>query len=305
MGMSSSPGSPSFAVSLSHALADVTETVGKSVVSLAARRFPASGVAHAPDLVLTAAHAVARASRVAVRAPGEEAEVAAQLVGQDPALDVALLRVPGARLEPLRWRAADGLRAGSLVLAISRPRGALRARLGLLGGVGPGFRTPWGGRVDAALEVELSPRPGLAGAALADAEGQGVGLVVSGLGRSRRMVLPPATLGRVVEELLAHGRVRRGYLGVGTQGVRIPTSLHGVTGHAHGLLVVAVEPGSPADAAGLAFGDVLLEIGGTPTGDAHDLLGTLADAKVGEPLSVKLLRAGAVLERSVTVGVRP
>jgi S1-C subfamily serine protease len=302
--MNSAPPVPeSTARSLSESLADATESVGRSVVSIAGRRWPASGVVHAPDLVFTAAHAVNRLDHILLRIG--DAEHPAQLVGQDPALDLALLRVPGAPLTPARWRPSTALRAGSLLLAVSRPRGGLRVRLGLLGGVGPGFHTAWGARVDAALEVELSPRPGLAGAALADVEGRAVGLVVSGLGRARRMVLPVETLARVAAELLAHGRVRRGYLGVGTQPVRLPPELHGVAGRGQGLLVVAVEPGSPADAAGLTFGDVLLEVGSTPTADVHDLLGTLAQAPVGEALTVKHLRAGTVHQRPVTVGVRP
>ena len=292
----------SFARSLSTTLADVTESVGRSVVSLVGR-WPASGVAQAQDLVLTAAHAVRRRDSLTVRAG--EAEFPAELVGQDPALDLALLRVHGAALVPAPWRPSAGLRPGGLVLAVSRPRGTLRVRLGLLGGIGPAYRTPWGARVEASLDVELSARPGLAGAAVADVEGQLRGLLVSGLGRSRRMVLPAETLARTVQELLSHGRVRRGYLGVGTQPVRLPASLRPVTGCAHGLLVVAVEPQSPADAAGLKFGDVLLKLGATPTEDVEDLLGALSEAPVGEPLSLQVLRAGEVSERVVTVGQRP
>jgi S1-C subfamily serine protease len=287
----------------SSSLADVTASVGRSLVSLSGRRWPATGVAHSPDLVLTAAHVVRRLEHLRVQVG--DAEVPAELVGQDAALDVALLRVKGASLEAARWRVTDGLRPGALLLAVSRPRGALRVRLGLLGGVGPAFRTPWGARVDACLDVEVSPRPGLAGAAVADTEGQLVGLLVSGLGKSRRMVLPTQTLERTVKELLANGRVRRGYLGVGTQPLRLPAELHAVAGGASGLLVVAVESGSPAELAGLCFGDVLLRVGETPTEDVQDLLGTLAEASVGETLGLKLLRAGAVQERTVTVGARP
>jgi serine protease Do len=287
----------------SQGLADVTESVGRSLVSLSGRRWPSTGVAYAKDLLLTAAHAVQRLEHLQVRVG--EAELSAELVGQDAALDVALLRVNGASLEPARWRSSAGLRPGALVLAVSRPRSQVRVRLGLLGGVGPAFRTPWGGRVDAALEFEVSPRPGLAGAAVADVEGQLLGLLVSGLGRSRRMLLPSETLERTVKELLANGRVRRGYLGVGTQPVRLPSALRAVSGRETGLLVVAVEDGSPADAAGLTFGDVLLQVGQTPTGDMQDLLGTLSEAPIGGVLALQLLRAGAVQERSVTVGVRP
>jgi len=295
--------SSSVAVSLSESLADAAAAAGRSVVTIASRRWPTSGVAFAPDLVLTAAHAVNRLERLALSVEG--AEMPAELVGQDAALDVALLRIAGASLEVPRWRHSSGLRAGSLVLAVARPRGRLRVRLGLLGGVGEAFRTPWGARVDAALEVELSARPGLAGAAVADMEGQLLGLLVSGLGRSRRMLLPAETLKRTAEELLAQGRVRRGYLGVGTQAVRLPASLRGVAGREQGLLVVAVEPGSPADAAGLTFGDVLLQVGPTATADVRDLLGSLAEARIGDPLRLQLLRAGAVQERTATVGVRP
>lgn len=299
------PSSPSAAsaVSLSESLADATASVGRSILSIAGRRWPASGVAYGPEVVLTAAHAVNRLERVAVLVDG--VETPAELVGQDPALDLALLRVSGAKLQPARWRPSLGLRPGSLVLAVARPRAEVRARLGLLASVGPAFRTPWGARVDAALDVELSTRPGLAGAAVADVEGQVLGLLVSGLGRSRRMLLPSETLARTAEELLAQGRVRRGYLGVGTQPVRLPAALRGVAGREHGLLVVAVESGSPADAAGLTFGDVLLQVGATSTADVEDLLGTLAEARIGEPLPLQVLRGGAVQERSVTVGVRP
>src|SRR5450755_797114 len=151
---------------LSSSLADVTASVGRSLVSLSGRRWPATGVAHSKDLVLTAAHVVRRLEQLVVQVG--DAELPAELVGQDPALDVALLRVKDASLEPVRWRPSEGLRPGGLVLAVSRPRGVLRVRLGLLGGVGPAFRTAWGARVDAALDVEVSPRPGLAGAAVAD-----------------------------------------------------------------------------------------------------------------------------------------
>ncbi len=293
----------SVAVSLSESLADVTASVGRSLVGIAGRRWPASGVAHAPDLVLTAAHAVNRLDKLAVTVDG--VETPAELLGQDPALDLALLRVKGVSLLPARWRLSSALRPGSLVLAVSRPRSSVRVRLGLLGGVGPAYRTAWGARVDASLDVELSARPGLAGAAVADVEGQLLGLVVSGLGRSRRLVLPAETLVRTAEELLTQGRVRRGYLGVGTQPVRLPANLRGVAGREQGLLVVAVEAGSPADAAGLTFGDVLLQVGSAATADVGDLLGALAEAPIGQALPLHLLRAGAVQQRAVTVGVRP
>jgi len=291
------------AAALSDSLAATTEQVGKSLVSVSGRRWPVTGIAHAPDVVLTAAHGADREDGLEVQVG--DRRLPAQLVGRDSALDVAVLRVPGASLPPVRWVTPADRRVGSLVLAVSRPRGAVRARLGLLSAVEPGFMTPWGARVDATLQADLSTRPGLAGAALADARGGVLGMIVSGGFRERRIVLPAETLGRVTEELLAHGRVRRGYLGVGTQPVRLQGASRAAAAQDAGLLVVSVESGGPSDAAGLALGDVLLALDGTELADVGDLLARLAHDAVGRSLVLKLLRGGRVEERSIAVGVRP
>jgi S1-C subfamily serine protease len=291
------------ASAVSEALAAASNRVGESLVSVSGRRWPITGIAQATDLVLTAAHAAEREDGLRVHAGGSWHP--AQLVGRDPGLDLALLRVTGANLTPARWVEAAQRRVGTLVLAVSRPRGALRSRLGVLSVVEPGFLTPWGARVDATLEADVSARPGLAGAALADIEGRVLGMYVSGGPRERRVVLPAETLSRVASEILAHGRVRRGYLGVGTQPARLQGQARAAAGQDSGLLVLSVEPGGPSDAAGLALGDVLLSLDGTPMGDVHDLLARLAHDAVGRSLPLKLLRGGKVEERTVAVGVRP
>jgi len=108
----------------------------------------------------------------------------------------------------------------------------------------------------------------------------------------------------VVGSLLAHGAVRRGFLGVTTLPVRLPTAAAGRAGQPGGLLVSAVEEGSPADRAGLLLGDALLALGGAPVTHAGDLLPLLEEERIGQPLPVRLLRAGEVRELTVTVGVR-
>jgi S1-C subfamily serine protease len=212
----------STATALSDSLATATAEVGRGLVSVSGRRWPITGIAHAADLVLTAAHGAEREEGLRVQVA--DRWLPATVVGRDPGLDLALLRVPEAGLTPVRWLAPADRRVGSLVLAVSRPRGSVRARLGVLSVVEPGFLTPWGATVDATLEADVSAKPGLAGAALADVEGRVLGMYVSGGLRERRVLLPAETLARVAAELLAHGRVRRGYLGVGTQPVRLQGS---------------------------------------------------------------------------------
>jgi S1-C subfamily serine protease len=118
------------------------------------------------------------------------------------------------------------------------------------------------------------------------------------------MILPAATLRRVVKSLLAHGGVRRGYIGVAMVPVRLPAALAGGAGQAEALLVSSVEPDSPAARAGLLLGDALLSIGGRSVTDPSDVLPVLEEERIGDAVAVRVVRAGEVHEATVTIGAR-
>ncbi|MCC6774709.1 MAG: serine protease, partial [Gemmatimonadaceae bacterium] len=118
---------------------------------------------------------------------------------------------------------------------------------------------------------------------------------------------PLATVERVAEQLLASGRVRRGYIGLGVQPVRLPAGV--VTQHALpqqvGLMVVSIEEGAPAHGAGISLGDVVVTCEGAPLADPSELLAVLSSEHIGTPLALRVLRGGALVEAAVTVGERP
>jgi len=282
---------------LSEALSEITARASAWAVRVDGRRgAPGSGAVLAPDLVVAASHAVARDEELEVGlAEGET--VPAALVGRDPGTDLAVLRVPRGGLQPAEWTEAAP-RVGQLVLELSRPGRGPRAALGLVGRIGPEWRTPAGGRVERYLELDLALRPGLSGSLVLDAGGKALGLAAGGLLRGTALALPAETVRRVAEAIVAHGGVRRGFLGVATLPVRLPAG-------AGALLLTAVEPGSPAEQAGLALGDVVLSVEGTPVAHAGELLPFLEAERIGQPLLARTWRAGAVREVKVIVGARP
>jgi S1-C subfamily serine protease len=265
---------------------------------------PASGVIWSPDgLVVTAHHVVERDEELEVGLPSGET-VPAELVGRDPTTDLALLRVSASGLSAAPWT-DEAPTTGELVLALSRPGVRPRASLGLVARTAAEFRAAGGGRIDRWVEVSLDVAPGLSGSLVVGAGGTPVGLASAGLVRGTILVLPPATLRRVAGALLAHGGVRRGYLGVTTLPVRLPPSAAARAGQESALLVSAVEDGSPAHRAGLLLGDALLALGGAPLAHAGDLLPLLEEERIGQALPVRLVRSGEVHEVPVTVGGRP
>jgi S1-C subfamily serine protease len=288
---------------LSEALSEITARASAWAVRVDGRRgAPASGAVLSPDLVVAASHAVARDEELEVGlAEGET--VPAELVGRDPGTDLALLRVPRGGLQPTEWSEAAP-RVGQLLLELSRPGRGPRAALGLVGRVGPEWRTPAGGRVERYLELDLALRPGLSGSLVLDASGQALGLAAGGLLRGLALALPAEAVRRVAEAILAHGGVRRGFLGVATLSVRLPAGAR-EGGPGVALLLTAVEPGSPAEQAGLALGDVILSVEGTPVAHAGELLPFLEAERIGQPLLARAWRAGAVREVKLVVGARP
>jgi S1-C subfamily serine protease len=121
----------------------------------------------------------------------------------------------------------------------------------------------------------------------------------------RTIVIPTATLERVVDPLLTHGRIARGWLGVGLQPVMIPDSLHQTAGRESGLMVVSLASGGPAEAAGVLPGDIVLDIDGAPAGRPRALTASLGPDRIGQGVALRVLRAGAVQPISVTIAARP
>jgi len=268
------------------------------------RRAPGSGIAWSADGVVVAAHhALPRDEGVTVGLPSGE-DAAAEVVGRDPTTDVAVLRVRGVALPPAAFPDGAPPAAGELLLGVSRPGRSPRAGVGLLARAAGEFRGAGGGRVDRFLETTLELRPGLSGALVLRADGAALGMATSGLVRGAAMALPAATLRRVVEALLAHGGIRRGYLGLATWPVPLPPALRASTGEEIALLVSHVDPESPAARAGILLGDALLSVGGETMQDPRELLALLGEERIGDAVAVRLLRAGEVRDVAVTVGVR-
>jgi S1-C subfamily serine protease len=200
------------------------------------------------------------------------------------------------------------LKLANFVLALGRTRfGNLVASAGIIGGLGGEWRTWRGGRIDQSIRLDLALYPGFSGGPLVNVEGKVLGLNTNGFGRGRAVTIPVATVNRVVDELLDKGYIARPYLGIAMQPVAIPEALRSKlkSSAAGGLMVLHVEPGGPADKAGIVLGDVIVELQGKPALDTEHIQDLLASSKVNDKIATTVVRGGAPLEVSITLGERP
>jgi S1-C subfamily serine protease len=290
---------------LSNELAGVVETAGRSIVRVEGRRrLPASGFVWSADgVIVTAHHVVQRDDRIGIGLPGGET-VGADLVGRDPTTDVAVLRAEAGSLVAAERADFDNLHVGHFVLALGRPGRTVQATLGVVSALGGEWRTPAGGYLDRYLQTDVVMYPGFSGGPLVGAEGKVLGLNTSALLRGHSLAVPASSLERVVETLLAHGRMRRGWLGVGAQPVRLPEALAQQLGQEIGLLLTSVSPGSPAEEGGLLLGDTIVGLGGQPVRHMDDLLALLSGDRIGATTAVRIVRSGQVQEIDVVIGER-
>ena len=290
-------------VELSGALADAAESAGRSVVRVEGRARPVSGtLLSAEGHVVAIGHTLEHDDVVLGLADGST--VRASVVGRDAGTDLALLKAEASGLQPAPWGELDGARVGQLVLGVYRPGRTTRATFGVIGALGEAWRTRFGGKVDRYVEASLPLHPGFSGGLLVDAAGRALALSTSGLIRGVALGIPASTVRRVTQELLAHGRVRRGYLGVGSYPVALPAALGERLGQPSGLLVVSVEDESPAARAGLFLGDVIVAADGRATREPADLLAALDEDRIGRDAALRVLRAGEIVEKLVRVAER-
>ena len=287
---------------LSRDIADLVGRLGPSVVRVDARGGrPASGIIWADNLVLTADHVLEREDTVQVT--GATATVKATIVGRDPGTDLALLRAEGLNGVPApRGRSMD-IRVGQLVLAIGQP-GELQVTVGIVSGLSGAFRSWRGGQAERLIQTTAELLPGFSGGPLVDAEGRVIGINSWNFGRGVSHAVPLETADRVAESLRTHGRIRRAYLGLGAQPVRLSERLAKQLGQESGLLVVTVEAGGPAQTAGLLQGDTIVTLDGDPMRHLDELVGKLGALEVGSAHRLGVVRAGERKDVAVTVGER-
>jgi S1-C subfamily serine protease len=284
-------------------MAGLVEAVGPSIVRVEARRrLPASGVAYSADgLVVTANHVVEQDDNITLGL-ADGSTVSATLVGRDPATDVALLRAERGGLTPAAWVDAGELKVGNLVLALGRPGRTVQATLGIVSALGGAWRTGAGGEIDHYLQTDVVMYPGFSGGPLVEAGGRVAGLNSSSLARGVSAAIPAATVKRVVDALAAHGKMPRGYLGVGVQPVRLSDALQQTVGQETGLMVMSVEEKSPAQQGGLAQGDVIVALDNQPVRGVDELQAALAVDKAGKSVPLRIVRTGQVQTVTVAIG---
>lgn len=288
-------------------VADLVEKLSPSIVRVdAGHRFGGTGTAWSSNLVVTASHVVERDEDIEIGLDGDKT-ASATVVGRDESTDVALLRVTGATLVPATFRplevagsaeggtarARDRVRVGDFVVAVARPGKTIRASFGIVSVLGGEFQTRPGARIDRWLETDADISAGWSGGALIDLEGRALGMNNRGVVRHAHVTLPHVTLERVVSELAAHGKIRRGYLGVGVHRVALSDAVKSALGREQeaGVLVHAIEPKSHADAAGLLVGDTLVSVDGAKVESPWELASVLRD-KVDAKIGIQLVRAG-------------
>jgi S1-C subfamily serine protease len=291
---------------LSDGMADAVEKIGTSVVRVnGRRRRSASGVVYSPNMVLTASHVLEREEDLTVGAR-DGRTLPAQFVGRDPSTDLAVLRVEGLNADAARPAEGDP-RIGQLALAVGsggRSSDGPRASLGVVSAVGGPTRTWRGPRLERYIQTDATPYPGFSGGPLIDARGDVLGIMTAGPMRGAAFVIPAELAWRVARTLEERGSVKRGYLGILSQPVRLPDGRRLELTQRGGLLVMGVEDGSPAGRGGLIIGDILATLDGQPVEDTEDLLALLTGERVGQEVPVKVVRGGELQTLEITVGER-
>ena len=289
--------------SLSNQLADAVAAAAASVVQVHGRRNPASGVVYADGVVVTTGRAIGREDGLVVRAPDGESHDA-QLVGWDPVTHLVVLRVPALTTTAAAIAGAPA-RVGHLAIAIGRSwSNAITASVGNVAVIGGPLPTGRGRAIEEVIRTTARMHHGFAGGAFADTSGRLIGIATAASIRGLGVVIPASIAWKAAQDLLEHGTLKRGYLGLAGHAVRLPERQRGGRASDEALLVVALTPDSPADHAGLMVGDLLISFDGASVDSPDRLLELLSGDRVGQTARLEVLRGGSPVELTVTVGER-
>lgn len=296
----------------SQAVTRVVDRVGPAVVRVetkpAAGKQPhgfGSGVVISPDgFILTNSHVVQGAREMRIATP-DGLTLDATVLGDDPDTDLALLRASDSRALPVAPLGdSKRLKRGQLVVAIGNPLGfESTVTAGVVSALGRSLRASTGRLIDDVIQTDAALNPGNSGGPLVSSAGDVVGINTAVIRGAQGICFAVAsnTAQFVLGELVRHGRVRRGYVGVAAQTVPLPRRLTDRAGLANtaGALLASIEAEGPAGRAGLRLGDVVVAIDGEAVTGVDDLVRLLNGERIGRNVEIRLLRQGVVVAETV------
>jgi S1-C subfamily serine protease len=295
-------------IEFSNELVEITQSLAPYIVSVRARRhYPSSGLLWQPGVIVTANHTVHRDEDISITF-SDSTTALATLVGRDPGRDLAVLKIASQAASLASHPASDVVKPGELALVLGRsPDSGINASLGIVSAVSGAWRTWRGAELDAYVRLDAKLFPQSSGGAVVNARGEIVGLATSALSRIAGLVIPVSTIRRVSATLLEKGFVPRGYIGIAAQTVPFTKELSEQfkVSNKSGVIVLTVEPGGPADKAGILIGDILVSAGETIIENLENIQEFSESAGIGNAANLKLIRGGVLKESSVVIGERP
>ncbi|HEY6382831.1 MAG TPA: S1C family serine protease [Pseudolabrys sp.] len=260
-----------------------------------------TGIVWRPDIVVTSEQSLPDRDEFDIGAAGGPV-TGAKIAGRDPATNIAVLRLP-APTASFSFDKSD-VRTGAVAIAIGDGTGGASARFGIINVLGPEWHSRHGGLIDQRIELDLRLARKEEGGPVFDVAGGFIGMTTFGP-RRRVLVIPKATLERIVPQLLKDGRVARGWLGVALQAVAVPETLREAANQSGGLMVMSIVKDGPAAQAGIVAGDIILSVNGTPTHPFRKIARHFGSESIGRKADLRVIRGGAVITVQTSIAERP
>jgi S1-C subfamily serine protease len=291
---------------LSQSFSNAIETVQDSIVAVhGGARSTSSGVVWRPGIVVTTQHNLRCRDGIRILYTGEP--FPAEFLGGDPGCDLAVLRIPADRLKPVENLKNPKLRAGEVVLSVGRSRlGDISASSGIIARTGSAWRTWRGGQIDQLIRPDVQLYVGQSGSTLINEERKVLGINSPFLAREAVITIPAQSIDRIVDAILERGHVPRPFLGIAMQAVPVPegTSAFFPAEAEHALLIMHVEPKAPAALAGTMVGDLIVSANGETVHSVREFLHRISALRVGDTISLVVVRAGAKVDLKVGIADR-
>lgn len=291
---------------LSDSISSAIDAVSGSIVAIyAGSRSTSSGVVWRPGILVTTHSSLGGHDTAKVIHAGEP--TTAKIVGRDAGTDLAVLRLSSEDLKPIEKAQGDQLRAGEIVLSVGRSRlGDISASAGIIARTGSAWRSSRGGQIDRLIRPDVFLYVGQSGSALVDHQLRAIGINTSALARMAVITVPAQTIDRVVDAVLERGHVPRPFIGIAMHPVPVPEAVrtHVPADTEQVLLITHIQSNGPGAKAGAMVGDLIVAANGEPVHHVYDILRRLADSRIGDSISLTVIRGGVKTELAVTVADR-